>query len=97
MLESLTLNVDWFEPYKYVKHSVGAMYVVINNLPRQMRFKTSNVLLPNQSENINHYLDPLVDEIKELSIGVSIVVRVMLCCITNDISAARKNMWVCQP
>ena len=23
---SLTLNVDWFEPYKYVKHSVGAMY-----------------------------------------------------------------------
>ena len=48
---SLTLNVDWFEPCKYVKHSpcvkqsVGAMYVVINNFPGHMRFKSSNVLL----------------------------------------------------
>ena len=96
---SLTLNVDWFEPYKYVKHSVGAMYVVINNLPRHMRFKSSNVLLlglmpgPDQPDNINHYLAPLVDKLKELAVGVSIngeIVRVMLSCIANDIPAARK-------
>lgn len=96
---SLTLNVDWFEPYKYVKHSIGAMYVVINNLPRHMRFKPSNIILlglipgPDLPENINHYLSPLVDELKELAVGVSIngeVVRAMLSCIANDIPAARK-------
>lgn len=96
---SLTLNVDWFEPYKYVKHSVGAMYVVINNLPRHLRFKASNVILvglmpgPDLPYNINHYLAPLVDELKELAIGVTIngeVVRGMLSCIANDVPAARK-------
>ena len=96
---SLTLNVDWFEPYKYVKHSIGAMYVVINNLPRHLRFKASNVILvglmpgPDLPYNINHYLSPLVDELKELAIGVSIngeVVRGMLSCIANDVPAARK-------
>ena len=39
------LNVDWFEPYKYIKHSIGAMYVVINDFPRHLRFNVSNVIL----------------------------------------------------
>ena len=64
-----------------------------------MRFKSSNVLLlglmpgPDQPENIKHYLAPLIDELKELTIGVTVngeIVRVMLSCIANDIPAARK-------
>ena len=48
---------------------------------------------PDQPDNINHYLAPLVNELKELAVGVSIngeIVRVMLSCIANDIPAARK-------
>ena len=31
------LNVDWFQPYKHVAYSVGAIYITILNLPRQLR------------------------------------------------------------
>ena len=30
----LTLNVDWFQPFKHVTHSTGAIYLCLNNLPR---------------------------------------------------------------
>ena len=41
----LSLNVDWFCPFKHTADSVGAIYVVIQNLPRNLRFKSENVLL----------------------------------------------------
>ena len=31
---ALTLNVDWFRPYKHVEYSVGAMYIAILNYPK---------------------------------------------------------------
>lgn len=31
---ALMLNVDWFQPFKHTQYSVGAMYMVLMNLPR---------------------------------------------------------------
>lgn len=33
------LNLDWFQPFTHVKYSVGALYMVILNLPREERYK----------------------------------------------------------
>ena len=59
------LNVDWFQPFKHSPYSLGAIYMVILNLPRVERFKESNVLLlgviPGPSEpklHLNSYLAP---------------------------------------
>lgn len=67
---ALMLNIDWFSPFKHSPYSVGAIYIVIANLPRSERFKKENVILvgliPGPSEppiHINSYLDPLVKEL----------------------------------
>ena len=59
------LNVDWFQPFKHSLYSVGALYVVLMNLPRSERFKPENVFLvgvipgPHEPKhNINSYLQP---------------------------------------
>ena len=31
----LSLNVDWFQPFKHLQFSVGGIYLVIQNLPRE--------------------------------------------------------------
>ncbi|XP_070564970.1 uncharacterized protein [Ptychodera flava] len=101
----LTLNVDWFQPYEHTPHSVGALYLVINNLPRQERFMPENLILvgllpgPNEpKKNINSYLEPLVNELQELAVGVKMkdnsklgnIYRALLMCIASDIPATRK-------
>lgn len=40
----LTLNVDWFQPFDGGGYSCGAIYITVNNLPRNDRFKKENVL-----------------------------------------------------
>ena len=40
----LALNVDWFQPFTRITDSVGAIYLVILNLPRQERYKRENVI-----------------------------------------------------
>ena len=37
------LNVDWFQSFKHSLYSVGALYLVLMNLPRSERFKPENV------------------------------------------------------
>jgi len=102
----LTLNIDWFEPYKRSVYSVGAIYLSIQNLPREDRYKPENILLvgiiPGPSEpklNINSYLAPLVLELKEawdkgLTITsydkTTVTVKLALTCIACDIPASRK-------
>ena len=53
----LTLNLDWFRPFKHTKYSVGAIYVTIQNLPRNLRYKPEYVsligILPGPSEPSN--------------------------------------------
>ena len=36
---ALMLNVDWFQPFKHAPYSVGAVYLVILNLPHEDCFK----------------------------------------------------------
>ncbi|XP_020894762.2 uncharacterized protein LOC110233779 [Exaiptasia diaphana] len=100
---ALMLNVDWFQPFKHSIYSVGALYMVFMNLPRELRFKTENVILvgiipgPHEPKlNINSYLKPLVEELNTLWQGVQLKVesndtfRAALLCVGCDIPAARK-------
>ena len=41
----LSLNVDWFQPFKRTEYSVGAIYATVQNLPREKRYKEENVVL----------------------------------------------------
>lgn len=61
------LNVDWFQPFKYLLYSVGALYMVFMNFPRELGFKPENVILvgiipgPHEPKlTINRYLKPLL-------------------------------------
>ena len=76
----LMINLDWFSPFQNSIYSTGAIYAVICNLPRELRFKPQNIitlaLLPGPKEvklhHINHYLAPLVDQLLELWNGIEI-------------------------
>lgn len=87
------------------QHSVGVLYIAIQNLPREVRFSVENVIIvgiipgPNEpSKNINSYLTPLVEELTDLWRGVIldngknqlVLVRAALICVACDIPAARK-------
>ena len=101
----LTLNVDWFQPFKRSTHSTGVLYLAIQNLPRKERFLSENVIvvgvIPGPKEpqkHINTFLGPLVDELLQLWEGVImkvsnesfVLVRAALTCVACDIPAARK-------
>ena len=100
----LILNVDWFQPHKYREHSLGVIYFSIINLPRNLRYKLKNCLIvgiiPGPKEpglDINSYLRPVVEELKELwegklmeENGSTALYRVALVCLSSDIPATRK-------
>ena len=97
-----TMNVDWFNPYDRTEYSVGAIYLVIQNLPRSERYKFENVILvgmiPGPKEpkrDMNSYLSPLVTELNQLFQGVNsssgcIIVRALLSCVASDLPATCK-------
>jgi hypothetical protein len=76
----IMINLDWFQPFDSSVYSSGAIYGVICNLPRDVRFKRENVmtlgLLPGPNEvkldRINHFLAPIIDELLELWNGFSL-------------------------
>ena len=77
----VALNVDWFKPFSHSKYSLGAIYLVVLNLPREERFKVENVILvgliPGPREPhlvINSYLYPLVKELKAFQNGIKLQV-----------------------
>lgn len=102
----LTLNVDWFQPFNTGRvHSVRGIYLVINNLPRAIHYKPENAILvgvmPGPSEpskhQINHYLEPIVKELKKLyyaqqidAAGNILLVHAALLIVACNIPAARK-------
>ena len=103
----LMINIDWFLPYKHViSYHVGAIYLVIMNLPRNVCFKRENLLLlgilpgPQEaSHDINSYIRPLVDDLLQLWNGLNMVVcgqstnklvKCALLCGSCDIPTGRK-------
>ena len=98
---AFTINLDWFQPFKHSKYSIGAIYLTVMNLPHNIRNKQENVrLLPGPS-NLNSYLKPLVNELcelwqgKELKIhGVSgnRLVRCALLCASCDLPAGQRML-----
>lgn len=101
------MNVDWFQPFKRTTYSIGVIYLVIMNLPREERFLPENTIIygiiPGPSEpsyNINSYLCELVSDLKKLWIGVfmeiagyslPVLVRAALLCSASDLPATRKT------
>lgn len=41
----LTLNVDWFQPFDRRVYSVGVIYLTVQNLPRDQRYKIENLII----------------------------------------------------
>lgn len=75
----LMLNTDWFNPFDETQYSVGAISLVVQNLPRSERFKAENIILiglipgPTEpSKTMNTYLVPLVDDLLKLYSGVTL-------------------------
>ena len=73
------LNIDFFQPYKHVQYSLGAIYLTFLNLPRRLRNKTNNIILvgliPGPKEpkhDLNSYLEPLVNELKQFWKGIEL-------------------------
>jgi len=101
----LCLNVDWFQPFKHTQYSVGAIYLTVQNLPRQERYKVENIILvgiiPGPKEPalpIDSYLHPLINELQEYKTGISvttphninIIIRLAIACVSCVIPATRK-------
>ena len=78
----LMLNCDWFQPYKYLQYSVGAVYLTILNLPGSVRNKIHNICLigilprPHEpSHDINSFIDPLVTDLCQFWNGVELKIK----------------------
>ena len=63
----LMLNLDWFQPYKHTPYSIGVIYLVIQNLPRRLRFKPENIIIvgtiPGPREPSCDELNPYLDRV----------------------------------
>ena len=66
----LQLNLDWLEPHKHSQYSLGAIYLVILNLPREIRYKRENVILvatlPDNSKHVDTTSRLVLPMVKEL-------------------------------
>ena len=103
---ALMMNMDFFQPYKHIQYSMGAIYVTVLNLPRSVRNKQENTILvgliPGPHEprhDINTFLDPFVTDLKKYWNGVELnvaslkctkLIRCALLCVACDILAGRK-------
>jgi hypothetical protein len=103
----LMMNLDWFQPFdNRSDYSVGVIYFVVLNLPRDIRFKIENVIvagimpaLAKEPKSLEYFFGPIVTELKALWKGVPIqtslspiqlTYRAALLCVAADLPAARK-------
>ena len=99
---ALTLNVDWFQPFKFSNYCTSYLYCY-SKLTSKGRYLTNNIFLlgiipgPHEPKrSINCFLVPL-KKLKELWQGVttespqciSVIVRCALICTSRDIPASR--------
>ena len=75
------INLDWFQPYKHLTYLVGAIYLTVFNLPREVRYSLQNVcligILPGPKEpelTVNSFIEPLVKDLLLLWEGVELQV-----------------------
>lgn len=104
---ALAINVDWFQPYKRRKdRSIGVIYFVILNLPKELRYKWENVIvagvipeLKKEPKSLNSFLMPIINELKGLWKGVKLKTsksitpvthRAAVILASSDIPASRK-------
>lgn len=101
------LNLDFFQPYKHVQYSLGAIYMSVLNLPRGIRYKQENTILvglipgPHEPEHdLNTFLEPLLQDLLKLWNGYELYVassnckkkiRGALLCVACDLPAGRKT------
>ena len=71
--------MDFFQPFTHTTYSVGVIYCVVLNLPREFQYKVENVIvvsiIPGPHEpklNINTFLKPLVEEMQDLYDGIAL-------------------------
>ncbi|PFX26443.1 hypothetical protein AWC38_SpisGene8874 [Stylophora pistillata] len=77
---AFAINVDWFQPFKRRSdRSVGVIYLVLLNLPREQRFKWENIIvagivpeMSKEPKSLNTILAPIVVELKAFWIGVKL-------------------------
>ncbi len=103
----LTLNLDGFQAFRKTHYSVTAIYMVVNNLPRNIRYLPENIILvaiiPGPHEpDVDHFhyvMEPLVDELKKLYEGVRMQINgtqrfvfAVLLLVSCDAPALRKML-----
>lgn len=76
------INIDWFQPYKHLTYSVGAIYLSVFNLPRADRYKFKNIcligIIPGPTEpkvTVNSYIAPLVQDLLVFLDGKELMVN----------------------
>ena len=98
------MNFDFFDPYENSKYSLGVIYLVVVNLPREERYKWENIIIvgiipgPEEPKNdINPFLKPMVQELLSYWNGVILEengvpchYRFALILLSSDIPATRK-------
>ena len=100
------MNIDWFQPFDNSEYSLGIIYMVILNLPREERFKYDNLIIcgiiPGPKEpslNVNTFLGPIVDGLHAGWNGVLLkdngsfgksLYKYALISLSSDIPATRK-------
>lgn len=74
----LSLNVDWFQPFQHSSYSVGVVYIVILNLPREAKYLPRNVIVvgvisgPKEpKKSIYTLLEPLVKDLLALTVKLT--------------------------
>ena len=104
---AFAINVDWFQPFKRRNdRSVGVIYLVLLNLPREERFKWENIIvagiipeMSKEAKSLNPFLEPIVDEFKAFWKGVKLTTsqskipltyRGAILLASADLSAVRK-------
>lgn len=102
----LMLNFDFFQPMKNRKvYSVGVLYLVNLNLPRNVRFKWENAIvmgiipsMDSEPKNLNEFLEPSIAELQVLWKGIRLrssfssfplTFRAAILAVSADIPAAR--------
>ncbi|KAL1914108.1 uncharacterized protein VTP21DRAFT_1110, partial [Calcarisporiella thermophila] len=74
---ALSVSTDGFQLYKQNTHECWPVILINHNLSPEVRVKKENILIalmipgPKQPKNIDSFLVPLINELKELEDGVS--------------------------